>query len=61
MSATLTQDQLKALVGQAALAHVVPGEVLGVGTGSLLCEKLSRGQVEIGLVPLGAKIGRAHV
>ena len=34
MSATLTQDQLKALVGQAALAHVVPGEVLGVGTGS---------------------------
>ena len=30
----LTQDQLKALVGQAALAHVVPGQVLGVGTGS---------------------------
>lgn len=27
---------------------------LGIGTGSLLCEKLSRGQVEIGLVPLGA-------
>ncbi len=34
MSTPLTQDQLKALVGQAALAHVVPGEVLGVGTGS---------------------------
>ncbi len=33
-SPTLTQDQLKALVGQAALAHVVPGQVLGVGTGS---------------------------
>lgn len=33
-SAPLTQDQLKALVGQAALAYVVPGQVLGVGTGS---------------------------
>ncbi len=30
----MTQDQLKALVAQAALAHVVPGEWLGVGTGS---------------------------
>ncbi len=27
---------------------------LGVGVGSLLCEKLSRGKVEMGLVPLGA-------
>lgn len=27
---------------------------LGIGTGALLCEMLSRGQVEIGLVPLGA-------
>ena len=27
---------------------------VGIGTGSLLCEVLSRGQVEIGLVPLGA-------
>jgi ribose 5-phosphate isomerase A len=34
MSSSLTQDQLKALVGQAALAYVVPGQVLGVGTGS---------------------------
>ena len=33
-SAPLTQDQLKALVGRAALAYVVPGEILGVGTGS---------------------------
>jgi len=33
-SPALTQDQLKALVGQAALAYVVPGQVLGVGTGS---------------------------
>ncbi len=30
----MTQDELKALVGQAALAYVVPGEVVGVGTGS---------------------------
>jgi ribose 5-phosphate isomerase A len=33
-SSPLTQDQLKALVGRAALDHVVPGEMLGVGTGS---------------------------
>jgi ribose 5-phosphate isomerase A len=30
----MTQDELKTLVGQAALAHVVEGEWLGVGTGS---------------------------
>jgi len=30
----VTQDELKALVGQAALAYVVPGEIVGVGTGS---------------------------
>jgi len=30
----MTQDELKALVGRAALAHVVPGTVIGVGTGS---------------------------
>lgn len=30
----LTQDELKALVGQAALNYVVPGEIVGVGTGS---------------------------
>jgi ribose 5-phosphate isomerase A len=29
-----TQDELKTLVGQAALAYVVPGELVGVGTGS---------------------------
>lgn len=33
-SAPLTQDQLKTLVGEAALRYVVPGEVVGVGTGS---------------------------
>lgn len=31
---TYTQDELKALVGQAALHYVVPGEIVGVGTGS---------------------------
>jgi ribose 5-phosphate isomerase A len=30
----MTQDELKALVGRAALEHVVPGSVVGVGTGS---------------------------
>jgi ribose 5-phosphate isomerase A len=30
----VTQDELKALVGQAALRYVVEGEVVGVGTGS---------------------------
>ncbi|MGQ0709593.1 MAG: ribose-5-phosphate isomerase RpiA [Rhodoferax sp.] len=33
-SAPMTQDQLKALVGQAALRYVVPGQIVGVGTGS---------------------------
>jgi ribose 5-phosphate isomerase A len=30
----VTQDELKVLVGQAALQYVVPGELVGVGTGS---------------------------
>lgn len=30
----MTQDELKALVGQAALAYVPEGELIGVGTGS---------------------------
>ena len=30
----MTQDELKGLVGQAALRYVVPGEIVGVGTGS---------------------------
>lgn len=30
----MTQDELKALVGEAALNYVVPGRVVGVGTGS---------------------------
>ena len=32
--APLSQDELKTLVGQAALKYVVPGEIVGVGTGS---------------------------
>ncbi|MDD2728751.1 ribose-5-phosphate isomerase RpiA [Malikia sp.] len=31
---SLTQDELKTLVGQAALRYVRPGEIVGVGTGS---------------------------
>ena len=30
----MTQDELKALVGQAALQYVEPGQIVGVGTGS---------------------------
>ena len=30
----MTQDELEALVGQAAIAYVQPGSVIGVGTGS---------------------------
>ena len=30
----MTQDELKAMVGGAALEHVVPGQIVGVGTGS---------------------------
>ena len=30
----MTQDELKTLVGQAALAYVKPGSIVGVGTGS---------------------------
>jgi len=30
----MTQDELKAMVGRAALAQVVPGSIVGVGTGS---------------------------
>jgi ribose 5-phosphate isomerase A len=30
----MTQDEMKTLVGQAALQYVVPGQIVGVGTGS---------------------------
>ncbi len=30
----MNQDQLKQLVGRAALDHVIPGQIVGVGTGS---------------------------
>ncbi|TSE36381.1 Ribose-5-phosphate isomerase A [Tepidimonas charontis] len=33
-ASAMTQDELKALVGRAALAYVEPGQVIGVGTGS---------------------------
>ena len=34
MTNAMTQDELKTLVGQAALAYVQPGSIVGVGTGS---------------------------
>lgn len=33
-AAPFTQDELKTLVGQAALQYIVPGDIVGVGTGS---------------------------
>jgi len=33
-TAALSQDELKTLVGQAAVAYVTPGDIVGVGTGS---------------------------
>ncbi|RIX69770.1 ribose 5-phosphate isomerase A, partial [Acidovorax cavernicola] len=33
-AAALSQDELKTLVGQAALQYVPAGEIVGVGTGS---------------------------
>ncbi|MDR2324345.1 MAG: ribose-5-phosphate isomerase RpiA [Acidovorax sp.] len=33
-AAPLSQDELKTLVGQAAVAYVTPGDIVGVGTGS---------------------------
>ena len=30
----MTQDEMKAMVAQAALTHVLPGSIIGVGTGS---------------------------
>ena len=37
----LSQDALKTLVGQAALKYVVPGELVGVGTGSTVNQFIS--------------------
>ena len=42
----MTQDELKALVGQAALDYVVPGEIVGVGTGSTVNKFID----ELGLI-----------
>ena len=39
---------------ETALSALLALFIVGISTGALLCEKLSRGQVEIGLVPIGA-------
>ncbi|MDO5693549.1 MAG: ribose-5-phosphate isomerase RpiA [Pseudomonadota bacterium] len=44
--AEISQDQLKAMVGLAALDYVVPGEIVGVGTGSTVNKFID----ELGLV-----------
>ena len=46
----MTQDELKALVGQAAIASVQPGSIVGVGTGSTVnhfIEALARMPVRV--------------
>ncbi len=39
---------------EAALSALLALFIVGISTGALLCERLSRGQIEIGLVPIGA-------
>ncbi len=48
---SFTQDQLKAMVGQAALAHVPPNSWIGVGTGSTVnCFIDALGQQQVPLL-----------
>ena len=47
-----TQDELKTLVAQAALKHVVPGEYLGVGTGSTVNKFIDARSQRAGLYSL---------
>lgn len=46
----MTQDELKALVGRAALAYVEPGQIVGVGTGSTVncfIDALAQAQAQV--------------
>jgi len=50
----MNQDQLKQLVGRAAVDHVIPGQILGVGTGSTvdcfidaLAAEIAKGSIAI--------------
>lgn len=46
----MTQDELKALVGQAATAYVQPGSVIGIGTGSTVnCFIDALGKMPVGI------------
>lgn len=47
----MTQDELKALVGQAALQYVTPGEIVGVGTGSTVNKFIDALASMKGLIP----------
>lgn len=51
LPATPTQDELKAQVAQAALAYLVPGEVIGVGTGSTVNKFIEALAAVAGQVP----------
>ena len=50
----MTQDELKTLVGQAALQYVTPGDIVGVGTGSTV-------NFFIDALANGAKYGSAEI
>jgi len=50
---SLTQDELKTLVGQAALQYVTPGTIVGVGTGSTV-DKFIDALAASGLAVAGA-------
>ncbi|MEJ6000466.1 ribose-5-phosphate isomerase RpiA [Paucibacter soli] len=50
---SLTQDELKTLVGQAALQYVTPGSIVGVGTGSTV-DKFIDALAASGLAVAGA-------
>ena len=59
----MTQDELKTLVGQAALRYVVPGEIVGVGTGSTVNKFIDalasiKGQIKGAVSSSNASTGR---
>ena len=53
--AAMNQDELKALVGRAALAHVVPDALVGVGTGSTVNQFIDA--LKVGETSLDSPIG----
>ena len=61
--ATPSQDELKAQVGRAALAYVVPGQIVGVGTGSTVNKFIDaladiKDDIEAGNFPYSLRFAR---